>query len=74
MSSRRDRCQWCDAYPVPGSVCPWSISCPDCQVGPGRDCRRPSGHRAARMHSARYKATEATDAANGVTYPPPRSS
>ena len=70
----RPRCRWCGGRAVKGSICPWSVPCPSCGAGAGLSCQRPSGHKASRLHAARYHFTEAQDAANGVTYPQPRSS
>lgn len=54
-------CTWCGGEDAQGP-CPKSVTCPRCDAGPGSSCRRPSGHRAARLHSARIKLAE-----NGVT-------
>lgn len=62
-------CDWCGADAVAGSVCPWSIRCPECRARPGAKCVRPSGHGAAKMHAARWEASEAMDAEAGIIYP-----
>jgi hypothetical protein len=67
---RRDRCEWCGGFAVRGSKCPMAVVCPTCAAGRGQPCRRPSEHRAAKMHAPRYHAAEAMDAAAGITYPP----
>jgi hypothetical protein len=50
-------CPWCGGENTSG-VCPKSITCPKCGVGPGVSCRRPSGHRAAQLHAARIELAE----------------
>lgn len=67
----RSLCAWCGAETTDGSICPWSLPCPECYVEPGHRCRRPSGHKAARMHARRYLEAERLDAAAGIVYPAP---
>jgi hypothetical protein len=57
----RERCRWCGAEAVAGSVCPRSLACPACGARPGRRCKRPSEHDAAEMHAARWQAAERMD-------------
>jgi hypothetical protein len=40
----------------PGTTCPRSVECPLCHAGPGSPCRRPSGHRASRLHARAHRA------------------
>ncbi len=51
-------------------TCPHSIECPECHAAPWRRCKRPSGHDAAEMHEARYRATERADAARCPGFEP----
>lgn len=37
---------------TPCRVCPFGFDCPTCQAGPGRRCKRPSGH-ACTVHEPR---------------------
>lgn len=38
------------------------VECPDCRVGPGVFCRRPSGHKASSYHASRDHAAIAAGA------------
>lgn len=53
------QCEWCGGDADPNTVCPKSIECPDCHAQPGSPCKRPSGHKAARLHMARVEKAEA---------------
>lgn len=59
-------CVWCVGQVVPGSTCPRSVVCPTCSAGPGRPCRRPSGHRADQLHAGRIEYAERLDQAARV--------
>jgi hypothetical protein len=54
-------CEWCGGLADPYSTCPRSLECPDCHARPGSPCKRPSGHKASRLHAARAAAAEAID-------------
>jgi hypothetical protein len=41
--------------------CPHATTCPQCQAGPHRPCKRPSGHPCG-IHTGRYRASEQADA------------
>jgi hypothetical protein len=57
----RETCEWCGGEADPRTTCPRSIECPHCHAGPGSPCRRPSGHRASRLHAARIELAESND-------------
>ena len=65
------RCGACSGEVVEGSQCPLMIACPDCGRPAGSKCRRPSGHGAMAMHTARWLEAERLDAERGITYPSP---
>lgn len=54
-----EKCQWCGGTDTRGT-CPRSIACPRCKGRPGGPCYRPSGHKAAALHSDRVRLAEAT--------------
>lgn len=53
-------CQWCGGEDAAGT-CPKSLECPSCHAAPGSSCKRPSGHRASRLHAERVAAAERAD-------------
>lgn len=61
-----ERCPLCGHDAVKGTVCPLSIMCPDCKVGPGSWCKRPSDHGATQLHKARWMLAEDIDRQNGI--------
>lgn len=54
------------ARAVTGTVCPKSQPCPTCGASRGAPCTRPSGHRAAELHTERVLAAESIDRRNGL--------
>jgi hypothetical protein len=61
------RCEWCGGTVDAWSVCPSSITFPECGARPGTPCVRPSGHR-AEMHAARVQSAEDVDWSIGLRY------
>lgn len=63
LSERDERrgfhvCPYCGGWAANGTTCPRSVECPSCHAAPGSPCKRPSGHRAARLHTPRVELAE----------------
>lgn len=55
MKATRD-CKWCGGrVAADAGPCPLSFKCPSCQAKPGEWCKRPSEHRASKLHADRLK-------------------
>jgi hypothetical protein len=67
MTINERKCEWCNGL-TRGDVCPKSLECSTCFAKPGLNCKRPSGHSASAIHSARVKAAYAIDDANGFDW------
>lgn len=53
---------------LPGTRCPCSLPCPQCDAPAGQRCRRPSEHEAPEMHVRRAVAAEFVDSLCGHAY------
>lgn len=60
-------CPFCGGDVIEGTTCPKSLPCPTCGARSGDSCRRPSGHRADRLHADRIAAAEEADAIGGLS-------
>ena len=61
------KCVYCDGFSR-GDTCYKEVECPTCKAGVGKNCMRPSGHKASQIHIQRVALAQQIDDKKGFDW------